>query len=217
MKWLKSVLKEKCRLGEQSWECKERNTTMLLNDQFVNLKLVFRQAHSKSEHCVSSKMTIPTNMAHSYPAPMNWLSLSTSVLHLQLKFDLPGLQWQALGNAERVDRNTNITCPKLPDCPFPVYSTIGTSSTDYIMPGNHSENANNITVKHSTRFCLDYLSSTGRNILDSMDVNIYVCQCFISSKVYITFTPNFNQLFFISLLKIVLSVAKLAQLLMMYF
>lgn len=58
-------------------------------------------------------MTIPTNMAHFYPAPMNWLSLSTSVLHLQLKFDLQGLQWQALGNAERVDRNTNITCSKL--------------------------------------------------------------------------------------------------------
>ena len=162
-------------------------------------------------------MTIPTNMAHFYPAPMNWLSLSTSVLHLQLKFDLQGLQWQALGNAERVDRNTNITCSKLADCPFPVYSTVGPSSTDYIMPGDHSANANNVTVKHSTRFCLDYLSSTGRNILDSMDVNIYVWQCFIPSKVYITFTPNFNQLFFFSLLKIVLSVAKLAQLLILYF
>ena len=69
----------------------QRNTTTLLNDQFVNLKLVFRQAHSKSKYCVSSKMTIPTNMAHFYPAPMNWLSLSTSVLHLQLKFDLQGL------------------------------------------------------------------------------------------------------------------------------
>lgn len=184
--------------------------TTLLNDQFINPRLVFRQVHSKSKYCVSLKMIIPTNMAHFYPVPMNWLSLSTSVLHLHLNFDFYGLQWQAVGNAKTVDRNTNITCSKLADCPFPAYSTIGTSSTDQLMPGDHSENANNITVKHSTRFCLDDLSNTGRNILDSMDVNIYGCQCFIPLKVYTTFTPNSNQLFFISLLKIVLSVAKLA-------
>lgn len=91
--------------------------TTLLNDQFINLRLVFRQAHSKSKYYVSLKMIIPTNMAHFYPAPMNWLSLSTSVLHLHLKFDLYGLQWQAVGNAETVDRNTNITCSKLADLP----------------------------------------------------------------------------------------------------
>ena len=58
--------------------------------------------------------------------------------------------------------------------PFPAYSTIGTNSIDYILPGDHSDNANNITIKHSTRFCLDYLNSTGRNILDSVDMNIYI-------------------------------------------
>lgn len=49
MKWLKSVLERKWRVGEQSQEFKEGNMTMLLKDQPIDLKPLFRQTHLKSK------------------------------------------------------------------------------------------------------------------------------------------------------------------------
>lgn len=62
--------------------------TMLSKNQLINLKSLPRQIHSNSKSCVSSKLIIPANTLHSYPAPIHRLSLLTSTL--DLKFDLHG-------------------------------------------------------------------------------------------------------------------------------
>lgn len=49
----------------------------------------------------------------------------------------------------------------------------GTPTADYVTPGDCSDNANNIKIKHSPRFRLDHPSSARRNIFDSADVKIY--------------------------------------------
>lgn len=59
----------------------------------------------------------------------------------------------------------------LANCPLLPYSIMGANRTDYIMPGDHSDNANITNSFH--QICLDYLSNTGRNT-DSVAVNIYL-------------------------------------------